>query len=165
MKALLITIATISLIMLSTTNVHAENFKTLRMPLTGGKVLEIMVKIESAIEETIPGYHTFLKAGNRSSAIELTLPVYREEVMEENHPKVKTSDSNPSEKSLLQLVTTIRKTEEEVNDHNINTHAIFTQIIQQNSYTLSNEKLSEFTKTESEVQDPGFLKSMIVTAK
>jgi hypothetical protein len=163
MKTLNKIFATIALITLTAGIAKADNFKTIRMPVSGGKILEIIVKIENTVEEYIPVSST-VRSENKNSATYRTmqLPTYVEETVEEVLPEMDfTSENNTTEASLNLLLAEITKPENEVSEGEVETKAIFESIQKENVFRVTGETLSKVTRPEAEVNEPGI--EMIAT--
>jgi hypothetical protein len=154
MKTLNQILTAISLMTIITTASMANDFKTLRMPVSGGKILEIVVKIENTVEETIPGDLNVLNEKRKTASEKtLELPVYVEREVEEDYMTVNTKDESCEFISLCLLLAEIHKPEVEVEETDIDTRAIFEKIMKENSYKLTEEALSKVVKPESEVNE------------
>jgi len=163
MKTLNKIFATIVLITLTVGFAKADDFKTLRMPVSGGKILEILVKIENTVEEYIPVSSTVMSENKNSATYRtMQLPSYVEETVEEVLPVMNcNNENNPSEVSLNLLLAEITQPESEVIEGEIETKNIFESIQKEKVFRVTGETLAKVTKPEAEVTERGI--EMIAT--
>lgn len=143
-----------TLIIMSINLSFAGSEKTFEMRLNNGTVIQVLSKVEEAIEETIPGYDQFVNE-YRQSKFEIThMPEYIEQPVEEDLPGYAEEKNYAKDDYLGVLLSSISKPEEEVEDNfSFDTKEVFAQIQKENRTELTNGTLAKFIKTEKEVEE------------
>ncbi|MFN2396338.1 MAG: hypothetical protein ABR597_11685 [Bacteroidales bacterium] len=154
MKTLNQIILTATLIIMSINLSFAGSEKTFEMRLNNGKVIQVLSKVEEAIEETIPGYNEFVNE-YRQSKFEIThMPEYIEQPVEEDLPKYTEEKNYGKDDYLGVLLSSISKPEEEVEDNfSFDTKEVFAQIQREKRTELTNGTLAKFIKPEKEIEE------------
>jgi hypothetical protein len=149
MKTLNLTLATLTILMINISSIQAETLKSYSTPISGGKVLELLIKIENPVEESIPAIKIIF------SMEKLQLPLIIEKEITENLPFYNLA----AEKELKfnALLNTLIQTEAEITDVDFDTRAIFEEIQKEKAFNLTAEMVSRLSKHESEVFEPGLL--------
>jgi hypothetical protein len=145
---------TATLIIMSINLSFAGSEKTFEMRLSNGKVIQVLSKVEEAIEETIPGYDEFVY-NYRQSKFEIThMPEYIEQPVEEDLPVYAEENNYGKNDYLGVLLSSISKPDEEVeDDFGFDTKEVFAQIQKENRTELTNGMLAKIIKPEKEVEE------------
>lgn len=126
-----------AIMILFTTNISmAGSFRKFQMHLTDGRTIEVVSRVEKVVKENIPTYKRLVDSKTIAH-------------------KSTTSESwncekSNSERVLRELISQIQKPESPVLEKDLNTQAIFKQYLQEKSYRLTVEELSNLVKVEKE---------------
>ncbi len=167
MKALTQITLTAMMIIILTNATTASNFKTFRMYLSEGKSIEVLIKVESMVEENLPVIHNILRKQSLQVVNQPhTLPVKEEQPVQEDIVTVPVNKSSVSNVYLGTLVSELSRPEKEVDDLDFDTREVFENYKAENRYQLTSEELSGFVKTEQEItEDPGFIMLMQIVSR
>jgi len=154
MKTLKQITLTAAMIILIVNFTIAGNTRTFEVQLSNGKVMEVISKVEQLVEETIPGFAEFI-TNYRMSRFEITeMPVYTENLVEEELPVFNVKKENNNDDYLGVLLSSINKSEQEVEDSfPFDTKEIFAEIQKEERKSTMDFDIARFVKVEKEITE------------
>lgn len=161
MKTTTITLA-ILITLISTASSFATSQKRFRMQLANQQTIEVFSKVESLVEESLPVITDAIGKSKIPVSFVLTFISKEELPVEEQLPHDTYCENQISEAYLVDLVRNLSKEEEEVNDLDLDTHAVYQQYLSERHTELTSEEISSFVKAEQEVNENNLFSSLMI---
>jgi hypothetical protein len=162
MKTSTITFA-ILITLISATSSFASSQKRFRMHLSNQQTIEIYSKVESLVEESLPVITNAICKSKSPVSFVLKFVSKEELPVEEQQPLATLCNKQISDAYLVELVRNLSKDEEEINDLDIDTHAVYQQYLSERHTELTSEEIKFFVKAEQEINEYQPLSSHIIT--
>jgi hypothetical protein len=153
------TLAQITLAALMITMAHtasATAYRKFRMQIAQDKEIYVLSKLENIVEEFLP----YAPAVSRHITPELMIHLQEEATTEEDLPFSVCRKALITDEEVADLVRSMQSEEAVVNDLNIDTKAVVTEIREESTFELTTEILSGFIKEERDVTEDPFLLTM-----
>jgi uncharacterized protein (UPF0335 family) len=154
------TLTSLMILFLITSQSFGGSVKKLKIYLGEDKVIEVLSKVESLVEENIPVVKHSMRSNPTTFALQFEV---KEELVEEELILIPSEKTTISNEQMFALIKSISKPEQEIDDLNFDTRKVFDEYQSSKGMEITPEILARFVKAENEVAEENFVSSMAAT--
>jgi uncharacterized protein (UPF0335 family) len=154
------TLTSLMILLLISSQSFGGSVKKLKIYLGEDKVIEVLSKVESLVEENIPVVKHSIQSNPTTFVLQFEV---KEELPVEEDLILTQSETTISNEQMLALIKSISKPEQEIDDLDFDTRKVFDEYQSSKGMEITPEILAKFVKAENEVVEEDFVSSIAAT--